>query len=312
MRFEHRNQHGPESVARLENMLRQPNPDAKQFLYLADELVAHGHPDAMAAIGVLRSGSSHSGIHAHCDTLEAAWKSIRRHYTYEDRSEKFLDKFYARNGLTLINGKSSSKKLLVIFTTMYNNFWASSASLAWILKTTGCKILFLKDATRCNYHQGVAGFAADISGIAAAIATVAEQLGTDKIYVSGFSSGGYAALLTSLLLPSCHGYLGFSHLIDVSANSALPQSVTMPDALRARLKPEWFLDLRLKLEAADPAVPRSLIYGALAPRDAVHAEHLAGAEAIRLIRLPKARHNTPCTMLAEGQLGPAFNHLTSG
>ena len=308
MRFEHALQHTKEKLAELELMLRAPELPLRQALFLAQELVAHGHRQADVPLRQLRAQSGHADVQAYCTLLEQAWQNLRRHFELESVADAVSAQFYRRDGFVLCRTSQSSRKLLVIFTTIYNNFAISTLALAGLLQRLGVNLLILKDATRHAYHRGVEGFADTLPGIAGAISRTADQLGADRIYVSGFSSGGYPALLTSLHL-KCAGYLGFSHMTDLSAQSPLPQSRQMPPELRNTLDQRYLCDLRPLLENADPAVPRRLVYGARSPTDVAHARHCEGLGTLGLTCLPDATHNTPLKLLANGRLDSVFEEL---
>lgn len=309
--FNHELQHGPDSIDKIEKYLNKSSSSLDYYMILAEEMVAHGHINAPFVIKTIRNSSSEPLIISRCNDFYHAWRYIRNNYKLEEFPKNILDSLYKRNGFSIAKHKNTNKKLLVIFTTVFNNFYISSPALMSIIQSAEVDILFLKDATRYNYHRGVEGFASDLPGIAESITSLAERIGAERIYVSGFSSGGYAALLTSLLLPECHGYLGFSHRVDVSPNSLLQQSSIMSQELKDSLDQDWFLDLRSKLEIADREVPRTLVYGALNACDVAHAQHLEGLDTIRLICLPDTGHNTILKLLASQQLGRAFDHLVN-
>lgn len=310
MRFDHPFQHGLKSITHLERLQRKPDLNRRLLLRMTSELVAHGHKDAILALDKSRATFPSPGIQAHCDELQKAWNSIRKYYRLEDLDEIKIQKIYRKNVHFRMKGSGNGKSLIVIFTTMFNNFWMSTASLAYMLSAFAGHILVLKDATRCNYFNGAGRFAANIPEIAAGISQAARTVGADRIYVSGFSSGGYAALLTSLLLPSCAGYLGFSHMVDRSARSLLPQGGIMSEELKASFDQRWFCDLKELLQDADRAVPRTLIYGGLSEHDTAHARHLEGLDSIRLACLPDAEHNTILKLLASDSLHGMFEELT--
>ncbi len=87
-----------------------------------------------------------------------------------------------------------------------------------------------------------------------------------KQIVRAYRKDGYAALLTSLQLP-CQGYLGFSQTTDLSPDSPLPRPWFLTDEVYAQLDPRWLLDLRVRLQDADPAVPHVLCYGSRTAKD---------------------------------------------
>lgn len=311
MKFDDIHQHSIENLQQIEEMARAPGMSLRQALFVAEELVAHGHPAAAKPIALLQEMSRHRDVIAHAKILQKTYAEIRGNFHFEKLSQEVIEFFYRKNGLIHLKSKNENDGLLVIFTTMFNNMYLSNASLLSLFSKLPCDILLLKDTTMLNYHHGVDGFADGLPGLAKSIQHFARQHGKDHIYFTGYSSGGYAALLTSLLMP-CHGYLGFSHQTDLSENSLLPPPKRFGPEIRKQVDPAWLLDCRTLLEKADPAVPRSLVYGQRSDRDVVHAQHLQGLETIRLICLPGATHNTIKPLLAAGEFMPMFRRLVAG
>ena len=307
MEFDHLIQHSIESLQSIERVAKRETLAAREARYLAEEMVAHGHRDAMRPIRQLQE---HPGrqFREYADVLENCFRHLREHFRLEDVDRNRLVRAYRKSGFLLFEGDRNCGKLLVIFTTMFNNFYISHLALQAMLKDLGCHILLLKDTSVANFLRGVADFAPDPAGIADKIQAVARQLGAEKIYVSGFSSGGYAALWTSMRIP-CHGYLGFSHATDLSLASTLPLYWFFTEEVRAQIDPRWLEDLRVPLRDADPEVPRVLYYGANWEKDVLHAEHLAGLPAIRLERLENVGHNAVQHLLGEGRLKEQFRQL---
>ena len=308
MQFSHSQQHTPASIGSLDVQLSQPTMSLRKRLSLATDLVQHGHCDAAIQIGMLRRESRRSEVQDYCDLLEGAWRNLRQHFQLENQTINRFTRFYHLNGGLLQRPLQPSGKLLVVFTTIYNNFWISSLALASLLEPAGVNVMILKDATHNHYHRGVDGFANDIPGITQSIQALAKNLNADSIFVSGFSSGGYAAMLVSLML-QCRGYLGFSHQVDLSEGSTLPSSLFLPDAVRAQLDQRWFLDLRTLLDRADPQISRTLIYGDRSPRDVAHAKHLEGNAAIQLVKATDIGHNTVLKLLRTGEFIPMFTQM---
>jgi len=281
----------------------------RQALLLAEELVSHGHPEALRLTALLLQ-NPHRDVVERGISLEKCFHHMRAQLHVEDVDRKQIVRAYRKDGYLLFESPQKSRKLLVIFTTIYNNYFISHLNLQAMLKGLGCHLLLLKETTLANYQRGVVSFARDLPDLPVQIQATARKLGADQIYLSGFSSGGYAALQTSLLLP-CHGYLGFSHPTDLRPDSPLPRPWYLTDEVYARLDPRWLPDLRVPLADADPAVPRVLCYGDRAPRDVANAGHLAGLGTIRLVPLAGAGHNTIRYLLAKGRLTAAFRRLVA-
>jgi hypothetical protein len=304
--FENFCQHTIQNFDRLEGLAKRQPETPRDALLLGQELLSHGHPDTPRWIALLRK-YPHRDVAQFADVMEQCFVRMRAQLHVEDVSRNQLVRAYRKEGYLLFEGAPQSRKLLVVFTTIYNNFFISNLNLHAMLKDLGCHLLLLKEATRANYQLGVPNFAADFPAIADQIQAMASKLGADQIYLSGFSSGGYPALHTSLNLP-CQGYLGFSHVTDLSPGSPLGRPLYLTDVY-ARLDPRWLLDLRPSLEKADPAVPRVLVYGDRAIRDIAHARHVAGLKTIRPLRLPGGGHNTILYLLRRGRLTTAFRRL---
>ena len=311
MQFDHTLLHRPESLDLLDSRLKQPDLNLQQLVEVADDFVGHGHRDAPLAIERMRAAGGNSRLDGYGRYLEAAWKSLREDYQPENQPAEQLDEFYRLNGFVIVRPPVPSKKLLVLFTTMFNSFGISTAAAVSIIANTGVNILVLKDSTFNFWGKGVAGLSSDFAGIATGIQSVADKLGADSIYISGFSSGGYAALLTSLMLP-CRGYLGFSQWTDKSDNSPLLQSnsIFTVDQL-ADQNPQLRVNLRPLLEKANPNVPRTLIYGGQRPNDVAHARNLEGLNTIKVICRPKASHNVIVPLVSKKELEPVFRQLVS-
>jgi hypothetical protein len=309
LQFEHPQQHSLEGFDRFAAQARQQPIAPRAALTLADQMLSHGHPDTLRVSALLKQ-NPHRDVVATGVMLEKCFAELRRRLHVEDLDRKQIVRAYRKDGYLLFESAAKSRKLLVVFTTIFNNFYISHLNLQAMLKDLGCHLLILKETTLANYQRGVASFAPDFPGVADKIRATARQLGADRIYVSGFSSGGYAALLTSLLLPS-HGYLGFSHTTDLSPGSPVARPWYLTDEIYAQLDQRWLVDLRVALQAADPAVPRVLVYGDRTSKDIRYAGHVAGLDTIRLLRLRNASHNSIQYLLGKGRLTALFSWLVA-
>ena len=312
MQFDHPLQHRLESLSLLDSRLRERGQTLTQLLALANDFVAHGHRDAPLALDRVRAADQQSQMAGYVQYLENAWKNLREDYQPENQTAEQLETFYRLNGFLVLKPQVPSKKLLVMFTSMFNSFDISIAAAASIVAKTGANILVLKDSTTNCYLQGVEGFSTDFAGIATGIQSLANELGADSIYISGFSSGGSAAMLTSLMLP-CRGYLGFTHWTDMSENSPLLQDNSIfSTSLLAKHDAKWRVNLRSLLEKADPNVPRTFIYGGLRPNDVDHGRNIEGLNTIKVICRPQAGHNVIIPLLAKNELRQTYSDMMAG
>ncbi len=309
LKFEHALQHTIEGFDRLSVQAKQQPLPPRHVLVLAEALLSHGHPDTPRLIALLRQ-TPHRDIVKRSVLLEKCFDRLRARLHVEEVDRKQIVRAYRKDGYLLFESPQKSRKLLVIFTTLYNNFYISHLNLHAMLKDLGCHLLLLKDATLANYQRGVASFASDLPDIAVQIQAMARKLGADQIYLSGYSSGGYPALQTALRFP-CQGFLGFSHVTDMRPDSPLPRPAHFTDEVFAQLDRRWLVDLRPALENADPAIPRVLVYGDKAWKDLAHGQHLAGLKTIRLVPLAGANHDVIQFLLGRGRLTEAFRRLVA-
>jgi hypothetical protein len=202
-----------------------------------------------------------------------------------------MAKLYEIDGFFFSKGSSRPEKLLVVFTTMFNNFRISNAVLYALLKEFGVSVLILKDCTYFNFLNGVSGLGTNICSLAKGISALASENHISEIFITGFSSGGYASLYASLLLP-CSGYLGFSVPTDLSGGSRLFPGKYFRDEVRREIDDKDLINLRTLAEAVNDHVPREIVFGELSISDAAHASSMAGLANFKITTLEKCGHQT--------------------
>lgn len=308
MLFENPNLHSLENLGNLETELAQGSISMRRAFHIAGQLAAHAHPSAHKIIALLRDNARHSDIRDYAAMLGQCDSTIRRYFRLEALPRDQLERFYQREGFVFLRKQTESRKLLVIFTTMFNNFHFSTAAMAAMLGRLDCHLLFLKDSTLFNYHKGVSGFAPSLPAIGPAIERLASHCGSDRIYMSGYSSCGYAALYTALT-STCHGYLGFSQPIDLRGDSPLDPPLYFTQDVRAAVDPGLLIDLKPLLQLADPAVRRTFIYGERNAHDTMHARHIADIAHLEVVAMPDAAHSTVEDIGARDELLSMFVRL---
>jgi hypothetical protein len=309
MPFKVATQHSPGYLAALDETARTGRFQRKYALVTSEALLANVHPATPKFIEFLETQSSHSDFQNHVRILRKSFELLRPIFQLERLSDEDRAIFYGLDNPVFIR-RPASRKLLVIFSTIYNNFYFSNAATVALLSQLNCNMLVLKDSSSFNYLHGAKGFGGSLFEIGGAITALAERHGLERIYICGFSSSGYAALYTSLTIP-CRGYLGFSHPVDLSTNSPLPPPRFFTEEVRAKADPATLLDLRPYLVDADPSVDRQYYYSKLDWRESPHGAYVSGLDTIAAIGSSDAGHNLIAPMLAAGTLLPAFVRLIS-
>ena len=280
----------------------------RKALFLSVVLLSHGHPAVERPITLLKHNAPDPKVRLAAAAMERSYEKVRTFFQFEKIDHGLMQKFYNTSGYLYLGKENPSGKMLVIFTSIFNNLYYSNAMLAALFAGLDCDLLFLKDDSRFIYLKGAKGIADDFPGIGEKVLEIARKNGIEKTYISGFSSAGFAALLTALRIP-CNGYLGFSQSTDRHPDT-IPIKPRKPEIF-ARADPRWKLNLRSLLEKADPAVPRALYYGELNKLDVAYARNVDGLPTIRTIGLPKISHNSIRAMFAMDMLLPAFEALVS-
>jgi acyl carrier protein len=196
-------------------------------------------------------------------------------------------------------------RLLVVFNSMYGDFWVSTPVLHCLIRDERTNILYLKDPSERIFAGGLPAFGPDFDALVRGISETADKLGVGDIRVMGFSAGGYAALLAAARL-NATAFAGFSIRTDLAPGSPLPGSqFATPEN---RVADDVYLDLEPILAAGTPK-RAVLYYGENERADVLHAERLAHLPQFTLKRLPSTLHNTVLTLLAEGEFERAIRTL---
>jgi len=286
---------------------------AYDLLAATDQLVLHGSIHAPLALKKLRRLAGHSeAMVAHVRALERVWGLVQRIPRFAElRGDAGLvEKLYETEGFVFLEGRAHREKLIIVFTTIFNNFQVSNLVLYGLLHSYGVSVLFLKDTSYYHFLRGVKGLGNDLITTADGIERLARSNGISDLFITGYSSGGYASLYMSYLI-KCRRYLGFSLLSDLSEQSDIKSSQFFKQELRSEVSPEMLVDLRRIASDRVDGVPRRIYFGKRFPRDVSHALHLAGLNDFELVGLPSG-HATIAHLMNENRFEDCLRWLLFG
>jgi len=305
-----RDQHSLDQLQLLNRLSVNPRLTGRDVLFLTTQLVLHGAPLAERAIARLAETIPHPSVLDHAAMLGRVERELRalphRERVLGDR--RLHNALYHRSGFVLTRGSRHPEKLLVVFTTMYNNFDISNAMLQALLLEFGISILIVKDCTAHNYLRGVAGLGDTIDQVADGIRRIAADLGARKLYHTGFSSGSYGSLYASLLTGS-DGWLGFAAVTDLSEGSAVPPPKFFDVATRRSIDPIWLRNLRDLVEARGSDFRGTIYTGDTPVIDLAQAGNMAGLDTVTVVTLPRCSHSTPLRLIEEGRFRGVLSEL---
>lgn len=146
-----------------------------------------------------------------------------------------------------------AEQVLIAFGGAAEAFWAPPP----FFELSNCHVVVLRDARRLFHFAGVEGLGATYEECLEGLKKIIADLGASKVFVTGSSSGGYAALRYGLDLEGVRGVLAISPF---TGSADVPREVARFPALRPimRMQPEMLVDL-LPLYEQHPNPPKVII-----------------------------------------------------
>ena len=308
-RFERRWVQGIEQLAIYRGLARKEEPSVKELAFLATTAAMQGFDDFPRFEARLRA-YHRADLDRFVAEQAAVWQAVRAIPGFAEalRDPRLAGSLYAVDKPYFAAGATHPEKLLIIFTTVFNNFHLSNLALFTLLKPLGMSILFLKDSSQFNYLNGISAMGGDLSASTTLLKGIIARRGVRQVYVTGFSSSGYPSLLMSVLLP-CDGYLGFSIRSDLSVGSKLSPGILFTNDIRAQIPASLCQNLAARLDAGGAVIPRRIIFGSDDDVDRGHADNIAGCPGVSLRELPGCGHPTVARLFADGELYGEFRTL---
>lgn len=199
---------------------------------------------------------------------------------------------------TVLVPAKGARTLLVVFSTMYSDFWLSYPVLHCLLPADTISILYLKDPREMIYLRGLAICGGTFGNLCAAVRKTADELSIDDVRVMAFSSGGYPALLLAAMT-GASAYLGFSIRTDLSPTSPFPHHRYVERGIMKEAADDMMFDLKPLLTQRRTPKLGILYHGTEMEIDTPHAAHLADLPNFIVKAVANTRHNTILALLAE-------------
>lgn len=310
--FKSDRQHSFEKLQHLKSLVNSNGLTFNQQLSLTSELVQHGFKNADRLIENLKVKAPNP------DALDFLNRLLKQYHFIESipnvehfqKQPQLISKLYSKNGFSFFRGSQNPDKMVVVFTTMFNNFHISNLLMLAFLSQFGVSILMLKDATRFNYLKGVSGFGDNPEEVAEQILAIKKKNDVKKVFITGYSSGGFASLLCALLVQS-DGYLGFSILSDTSGLPELTPGKYFNQEIRSKIEDKWLINLREFIDNNTASLIKkyNIYYGLNSKHDFDHAMNLDGLRQISLNPIQNCGHVTIARLMERFELTSIFHRL---
>jgi hypothetical protein len=246
--------HSHDQLSLIRDLRLKGSISLSSAFYLAAQMVHHGFPEAHSLIKELQEKSRNPAVLEWLSHLELRFSAIaglkQKRAIFQD--EPLMRSLYLTEGATFVPHPTDRRDLMVVFLTAFNNFGMSNSVLLAVLQQCGFSALLLRDCSKYRYLKGVEGCGGSLHELANHIENVRRKGGFDRLFVTGFSSGGYASLFMTTLV-NAYAYIGFSIESDFSAGG--------PPATRTRK----VIDLRGEVDARYLLSLRGLVAGTIIP-----------------------------------------------
>ena len=304
-------QHSLRQLMGVREIFNSHGVSESEALFAVAQLVNHGFPEAPAMIEGLKSQLKKNVVLQEILTgLEMRHRNIMkigaRRLVFADRP--LMERLYQTEGHVFVRHPDNRNELMVVFTTIFNNFGVSNAVITAQLIECGFSVQLLKDCTTNRYLNGVVGCGEDLAMVAKWIEKFRLEQRFDRMYVSGYSSGGYASLYLTTLIES-DGYIGFSIESDYSSGGPPEIPFQKKVDLRSNVKPEFLCALRDRIASSQYSVRRAIYYDKEMDRDKAEAENLRGLPNTVFHEIPKSGHAIPETLIQRDSLAQEFEQI---
>ena len=192
----------------------------------------------------------------------------------------------------------TSKHLVIVFATGWNNFGVSLPVLHAILGNFEASILYIKNCDKGMYCDGSRELGANIDEIALSLKEYVQKNPYAYISVLGFSSGGYAALFAAIALHA-QTFVGLGIRTDWSEDCKIQSS---PSRARPELEHRKTNTLVNLAHSADVGSVGSavLLFGEHDTSDRLHAQNMRAHKNFQILEVPQSTHHIVTKLVADG------------
>lgn len=303
-------QHSLEQISFLEKFCTEKIANNTLTIQMAipilSELAQHGSSVFSRLDDYLDSLSHNNGLTEYRDTLRELHKTTHKIGTDALKSfdKDVVKRLYHPRVPVYYGNQNNNRRLAVVFTTSYNNFYVSNMILAKIIIDLGYSFLCLKDPTGLQYSRGICEISQDWLSSLEWIMSGIEEIKPSNVIFLGFSSSGYSTLLAAKTIKP-DTTLGFSICSTMVSGGAVMRSKLITDELYDLIPSDLKLDLASR-EITFPTHIR-LYYGDESLNDTRHSLRLAGKKNVKVSSINGEGHICFRSHIAKNSFGNFFN-----
>ena len=290
---------------RLKNSLSLSNAQ-----FLAAQMVLHGFPEAISVIRDLTALPEFPFLRDAMLTQERRFHVIDA-LTFKRAifsNSRLMERLYDTEGATLVVHPTERRDIMVVFLTAFNNFGVSTPVLLAILQQCGFSVLFLRDCTHRRFLTGVTGCGANLDELAGYIRRVMEEGQFERLFITGYSSGGYASLFMSTIVNPV-AYIGFAIESDFSSGGPPARVSRLAIDLRKSVDAEYLVDLSERVSQSAVMIDRKLFFGERSSIDRKQCEAFIDLPGCSVEMVAGSGHELILDLLERGELFNVFSKM---
>ena len=249
--------HSLEQLSLIRDLSLSRSLSISSAFFVCNQLVNHGFVDALQYIEGLQTIVEKPHQRQMLEKLVNRYHLVQSLISKSDLSTDgdLMTSLYEDEKYTFIRTPNGDRDLMVVFTTFYNHFGVSNAVLVSVLQQAGFSVLLLRDRSKYRYLKGLDNSSSDIVSVATLVKGIASGEKFDRVFVTGFSSGGYGSLFLSTLL-EFELYLGFSIESDFSGGGPPARIAQQPEQLCGEVDADYLVCLSDRIRELKDGTPR--------------------------------------------------------
>jgi hypothetical protein len=206
--------------------------------------------------------------------------------------------------------REGSDAVLLVFCGTANRLGVPIPIAHGWLGRTPASVVYLRDARGLSGAAGYPSLGTDRPSTVAALGRLVEELGASRVYTYGNSAGVFPAIHYGLAL-GADATLCMAGRVNLDPGfESVARSRTATPARVLEEVPDYAIDLRPRLEAAESPPRVQLVYGEAHADDRMNAEHLRGLPSVELIPIPGFdNHNVALEMILTGSYAALLHGL---
>lgn len=303
LEFHDKRVHSLDNLLELRREVQAPESFAKR-IQLLDALSQHGLPEFPALLDSVLESTSRPEITTLAERSNLLWRTIVSMPEFQSISKDrgLVERLYDRKRAYFERGLIQPRNLLIVFLTMFNNYFMSNIACLALARNVGTSVLLLKDPTPSSFLNGCADLGTfTMNELVMRLKSFIKNKQFNEVATTGFSSGGYAALFSAAAL-DLKGCLAIAPHTDFSVSSPLPKPRFLTRDIESSLAPPCRFNLKHYIKENGSNADIRVFYGMSSQKDTAHALNLESLKQVCITGVSGWGHSVISPLFTSGRL----------